>query len=339
MPVYMVGVIQRNDITPGFDINDTVGGTVEGVTFTVSASASPITIFVDDDDLEFDDGFIDPPGFNTGSNNQLISEPVTINGVNYGPATSGGTPNDQIELEFAFTTTDGDTYYMVRIDGTNVGLSGPTLPQAGQEFTVDESSDSIDTAYDQVPCFADGTMIQTPHGPVAVEALKDGDLVDTFDDGPQPLLRVLSRRLSPKMLFDQPDLRPIVFQPGAAGNSRTMRLSPQHRVMVSGWRAELYFGTEQVLVPAKSLVNATTVSVAPPDHGVTYFHLLFASHQLVFSDGAVSESLFPGFENARTAHAQGQRELARLFGADLGLPTHSRTVRPALRVREAMVLA
>ena len=89
--MFSIGIIQFADVTPGFSTTDTVGGSVEGDTFSVSGTAEPIAIFIDDDDYEFDDGFIDPPGNLTGANNQLVAEPVVINGIAYGPATSGGT--------------------------------------------------------------------------------------------------------------------------------------------------------------------------------------------------------------------------------------------------------
>lgn len=337
MPIYSIAVIQFDDISPGFTTTDTVGNSVEGQTFTVSAGASPIGIQVDDDDLEFDDGFIDPPGNTTSANNQLVAEPVTINGVAYGPASAGGTPQDQVELEFAFTTTDGDTFYVVRIDGVNVGLSGPTLPQAGQVFTVDTASDGIDTLYEDVPCFAEGTMILTPDGYVAVENLAKGDFVVTFDNGPMPLDRVMSTRLSVETLIANPDLRPIHFRTGAFGNTRAMRLSPQHRILISGWRAELYFGEPQVLVPAKALVNGTNVDVEPPDRPVIYFHLLLADHQLLFSDGAVTESMYPDHQLARSYSPTGSelvRILERHSTGERGLDL----VRPSVRVKDALIL-
>lgn len=89
MPLFTIGLIQFDDITPSFTTTDTVGNSVTGDTFTVSSSAQPITVVLEDDDTEFDDGFIDPPNNSTSGNNQLVAEPVTINGVDYGPAVAG----------------------------------------------------------------------------------------------------------------------------------------------------------------------------------------------------------------------------------------------------------
>ncbi|MEO1025128.1 MAG: Hint domain-containing protein [Pseudomonadota bacterium] len=329
MPLFTIGLIQFDDITPSFTTTDTVGNSVTGDTFTVSSSAQPITVVLEDDDTEFDDGFIDPPNNSTSGNNQLVAEPVTINGVDYGPAVAGGTPQDQIELEFAFTTTDGDTFFVVRIDGVNVGLSGPTLPAPGLTFTVDAPSDGEDEPFADLPCFCEGTEIETPNGSVPVEALVVGDLVTTLDSGPQPIVRVASRAVSVAEQLSDPSLRPVLFHAGAFGNERDLLVSQQHRVLVSGWSAEINFGCDQVLVPAKALVNDETIKIAPPDAARRYFHLLFADHQLVRSNGILTESLFPGADGA---FPDGVREYHKLFGAEA-------TARPVIRTRDARVLA
>lgn len=338
MPVYSIAIIQFDDISPSFTTTDTVGNSVVGDTYTISSGAVPITIRIDDDDPDFDDGYIDPPGNSTGANNQLVAEPVTINGTSYGPPGAGGTPEDQIELEFAFTTSDGDTYYVVRINGANVGLSGPVLPQPGQTFTISSASDGSDTPYDDIPCFVAGTEILTPYGTIPVEQLAPGDLVETVDHGPQPLLQVTETRLGIDELQASPELRPIVFARGSFGNTRPMRLSPQHRVLVAGWQAELFFGEVEVLVPAKALVNGTSVVVAPVVQPVSYFHLLFEQHQLVYSDGCVTESLYPGGRLARAVQVEQIRTLAALIG-EAGGADGPRMARPVVQAREAASLS
>lgn len=324
-------------MSPAFSTTETVGGSVNGNTYTIAAGAQPIAVRIEDDDLEFDDGFIDPPNNSTGGNNQLVAAPVTINGVDYGPAVAGGTPEDQVELEFAFTTTAGDTYFVVRINGVNVGLSGTTPPTAGQTFTIASTADGQDEPFANIPCFVAGTRILTPSGLVAVEDLSRGDLVETVDDGPRRLLRNLSTCLSATRLAASPELRPIVFAPGSAGNDAELMVSPQHRVLVSGWRAELLFGSEQVLVPAKALVNARNIRVAEPPGDVRYHHLLFDRHQLIFSEGAVTESLYPGSRIAQVQRAAFS-ELEAIFGAGAFTGEATSFVRPVIAMREARAL-
>lgn len=47
-------------------------------------------------------------------------------------------------------------------------------------------------------CFAAGSLIDTPQGARPVEALRQGDLVDTLDHGPQPILWTGARRVLPR---------------------------------------------------------------------------------------------------------------------------------------------
>ncbi len=70
-------------------------------------------------------------------------------------------------------------------------------------------------------------------------------------------------------------------------------MSPQHKVLVTGWRAELFFGENEVLVAAAHLVNADTIHRAPRRH-VTYHHLMFDAHEILLADGVPSESFYPG---------------------------------------------
>ena len=43
---------------------------------------------------------------------------------------------------------------------------------------------------------------------------------------------------------------PVLIPAGALGNTRDLLVSQQHRMLVTGWRAELMFGEPEVLVAA-----------------------------------------------------------------------------------------
>ena len=121
-----------------------------------------------------------------------------------------------------------------------------------------------------------------------METLRPGDLVTTRTSGALPI-----RWIGQRSLRADRSLAPIVFMPGALGNTHTMRLSPQHCVLLTGWQAELYFGEPEILVPAKHLVNGDTIYQARPGP-VTYLHLMFDAHQIIRADGQWCESLMPG---------------------------------------------
>ncbi|WP_085794225.1 Hint domain-containing protein [Falsiruegeria litorea] len=137
-------------------------------------------------------------------------------------------------------------------------------------------------------CFVAGTMIDTASGERPVEMIKPGDLVMTRDDGLQPV-----RWIGSKTVRGHGRLAPVRIAAGAYGTNRDILVSPQHRILVSGWEVELLFGEPEVLVPAKSLIDGQSVSWAPQDI-VRFVHILFDAHQIVSTGGLASESFYPG---------------------------------------------
>jgi hypothetical protein len=69
-------------------------------------------------------------------------------------------------------------------------------------------------------------------------------------------------------------------------------VSPEHRMLMTGWLAELNFGEDEVLVAAKHLVGMPGIT-RQEQAEITYLHLLFDRHEIVFAEGAPSESLHP----------------------------------------------
>ena len=160
---------------------------------------------------------------------------------------------------------------------------------------------------ESIICFASGTQIETPFGARAVETLQPGDLILTRDEGPQPLRWVGARAVPGAGRF-----APIEFAPDTIGNADILRVSPQHRVLFSDFRASLYFGSEEVLVAADFLVNHTTITKREVPT-ITYFHLLFDSHQIVLSNGAWTESFQPGSYSLPGLEEASRTELLELF--------------------------
>ena len=140
-----------------------------------------------------------------------------------------------------------------------------------------------------IPCFAAGTPILTPSGARPVETFKKGDLVVT-PEGPAPVIWAGSRTLGRAELEADPGQLPIHFEPASIGNTLTLRLSPQHAVLVTG------VGGKPALVRAKHLAEAGLrgVRIARGVRSATYHHLLLEQHSLVQAAGAMVETMYPG---------------------------------------------
>lgn len=165
------------------------------------------------------------------------------------------------------------------------------------------------------PCFTIGTMIATQRGAVRVEDLAVGDLVETLDHGLQPLRWVGQRVLSLADLIVQPNLRPVRISAGALGAGlpeRALMVLPQHRMLVAAARAEMLFGTGEVLMAALHLTGLAGVEQVLPT-GVIYLCLLFDAHELIRAEGTWTESFQPA-DRTLADMAEAQRaEVAALF--------------------------
>jgi serralysin len=189
-----------------------------------------------------------------------------------------------------------------------------------------------------VPCFTAGTLIETPTGPRAVESLLPGDLVMTLDEGPQPVRWVGKRSLGVAELVANPALQPIVIAAGAVGPgmpARDITVSPQHRVLLGGACCELFFGTEDVLVPAVHLLEQP--GIRQRLQPVTYVHLLFDRHQIVEAHGLWSESYQPGECTLYGLPRLQRDELLALF-PELEVPGSYPAARMTLKAHESRVL-
>nr|WP_233092958.1 Hint domain-containing protein [Paracoccus sp. IB05] len=165
-------------------------------------------------------------------------------------------------------------------------------------------------------CFVAGTLIATPDGQRPVEDLRPGDLVFNAEGDALPVIWTGARRVSMEDQIVDESLRPVVFEPGSLGKGlpeRRLAVSPQHRMLVSGWKAELWFAESEVLVPAISLVNGNTIRQTTADEDVTYVHFLFEGHEIVLAEGCPSESFHPGDHSLKGLDRAARDEVLALF--------------------------
>ncbi len=147
-----------------------------------------------------------------------------------------------------------------------------------------------------VICFTPDTQLATPGGPRLIQSLRPGDLVLTRDAGPQPILWTGHRRMTGARLHAMPHLRPIRIKAAAMGQGQPqpdLLVSPQHRILMQGAAAEALFNAPEVLVRAEDLVNDRTILVERALREVTYVHVLFETHQVIWANGVATESFHP----------------------------------------------
>jgi Ca2+-binding RTX toxin-like protein len=176
------------------------------------------------------------------------------------------------------------------LDNTQFDTDG-TADNEGVAFTGATGDISFFT-FDNtgVICFASGTLIDTPRGPVPVETLTAGDLVRTSDHGVRPL--IWASKTTHQWAADAHPDKPIEIKAGALGAGlpvADLQISPQHRVLLPD--AEHATG---VFAAAKHLVGLKGVRQMTGGRKVTYHHIMLASHEVLFSNGAPTESFFPG---------------------------------------------
>ncbi len=243
---------------------------------------------------------------------------ITITGGE-GDETAGDT------LDFGGLLDKGSIVYSNEDDDAG-GLSGTATLTDGTTVNFSE----IET----IICFRAGTRILTPAGERRVETLGTGDMVLTRDSGIQPLRWTGASRVSGAKA-----LAPVHIPKGIFGAGSELWVSPQHRMLYAGPMAQWLFGTSEVFVTAQHLVDAGALATAP--EAVTqYCHLLLDRHEILFANGAPSESFFPGQSGLE---AMDLRARTKLFETcpDLATTPESfgRTARRCLKAHEARMLA
>ncbi len=273
------------------------------------------TIYLGDGDTasggDGDDTFIVDPSLLGGGT-------ISVDGGE-GDETAGDT------LDFAGQLSKGSIVYSNEDDSAG-GLSGTATLLDGTTLTF--------TGVETIICFASGTLIDTPHGPRPIDSLTPGDLVLTADHGPQPI-RWHGHRTVPGVGAGTP----VRFAAGAIGNARTLIVSPQHRMLVRDPRTQLYFGEEEVLVPAKALVDGRTVTQEPCAE-VTWHHLMLDRHAILTAEGAPAESYHPGAYSLDGLDPAQREALFKAFPVLRAAPDHyGPPARKALRAGPARILA
>ena len=306
-------------------------------------------IVVRDDNGNRDDIFDDIESAGSGETNgdqEIVTSSVTgldpadtirTRGLyQYTNNDTGEVFDDVVEL---YSQSDGGPtlqYFIFRseppawlFDGTD--RTGPTLVNANGT-----------TPYADIVCFDAGTLIRSEAGEIPVQDLRVGMRVHTYDGALRPIRWIGSCTVTAAGLRARPKLRPIRIAKGALGQglpNRDLRVSPQHRVLIRSKIAQRMFNSAEVLVPAIKLVGLPGITRVEDETSVAYFHILFDQHEVVFSNGAPTESLFTGPEALKYVSPEARAEILALFPDLIAAAPqiHARPV-PATGKRQARLI-
>jgi collagen type I alpha len=232
---------------------------------------------------------------------------------------AGGYP---VDGALAINNTTGSDFYIALNTGGLIDIN-PT--SATNNVSASANGGLIEvslTDQGQAGCFAAGTRIATPYGEVAVEDLREGDLVLSHLSGQAVPVQWIGHRFVDCSKHPRTDLVwPVRVRAGAFGASTPhsdVFLSPDHAVFVDG-----------VLVPVHLLINTRSIEQVPAA-SVTYYHIALPEHGVVLAHGLPAESyldigdrrefdngggvtaLFANFSSETTPRAWEVRGCARL---------------------------
>jgi len=271
--------------------------------FTIGVAGS---ISVDDFD-GFDDAIFGDLTHTGGAD--TADQNVTASSV------AGINVTDTVDLRYKYTFTGSDgssgtIYFVATNDTANYGplfmSDTPLTPSVTYTFGAFNTDGAV--AYSSlVPCFTSGTSIVTAKGHKFVESLHERDMILTRDNGYQPV-RWIGRCTKPALGKSTP----IHIAKDVLGNTTELLVSPNHRMLVVEAAADLYFGERELLICAKHLRGMDGINRKNGDF-VTYVHILFDEHQIVISNGAFSESFFPGPTALNTLEDKTCQEVLDLF--------------------------
>ncbi len=253
------------------------------------------------------------------------------------PVADGPTEAPAAQMRDTLTLSDGRRVYgarLVRQGARMLAVFDPVLPPPDHDLWVTGVNlDPVPVGrHAGVICFLPGTRIATPAGTRAIETLEPGDLVETRDNGAQPVLWRGETRLSGAELYLHPHLRPLRMLTDCGD----LLISPGHRLLRP--LPEGLGGAREALVAAEDLIDGRRLRRDYSLASVRYLHLMFDRHQIVFANGEACESFHPALADARVL-AWHARSLEKAMPGVVAHPTrYGDTARRCLARGEAAIL-
>ena len=151
--------------------------------------------------------------------------------------------------------------------------------------TLYGTNDALPLQSAVVVCFASGTRIKTTRGEIPVEMLETGESVICSSGAVRPIVWIGQRTIDCARHPRLNEVLPVRVATHAFGENRPTRdllLSPGHALCIDV--------VGEVLIPASSLINGTTITQEVVDT-VTYWHVeLEGGHDILLAENLPAES-------------------------------------------------
>ncbi|MGY3727749.1 MULTISPECIES: Hint domain-containing protein [Cobetia] len=201
----------------------------------------------------------------------------------------------------------------------------PMTEEEAQAYINDPSLLNGENGFTLV-CFAEGTMIATPEGEVAVENLSIGDMIVTAEGNTVAVKWVGRQTVRPAKAQDK--FQAIRFQENAIAPglpNQDLTVTASHGMIIDG-----------LVINAGALVNGSTITIVEASElpkEVTYYHIETENHEVILANGAATETYIDyvdrkAFEN--------YDEYLSLYGMDT---TITEMKRPRISARRLLPLA
>lgn len=168
------------------------------------------------------------------------------------------------------TVTSGAITNTLHVSGIANGTPFTVTPDSGTGTEV------------ELLCFLAGTRIATPEGEVAVERLRVGDPVFTWDGRRLPITWIGTGRSILPAGSVRSAATPVIVRKGALADNvphRDLRLTKGHSLYLDG-----------VLIPVEFLINHRSIQWDDAARVAEVYHIELASHEVLIAEGAAAES-------------------------------------------------
>ena len=231
-----------------------------------------------------------------GAVNLNVGEQIT----NFGPSSS---------ILFDGQTFTGGSYTNGALTLTGAGGATMVVPLASDATFAGEYFHLVGTgtgtslilnsvAAGGIPaCYLQGTRIRTDRGEVPVEYLAIGDTVITVSGQSRRIKWIGTRSYMRRFAAANAGVQPVRIRAGALGRSQPVRdllVSQAHAMFLEG-----------VLIPAEALVNGSSITIERSNDDIHYYHVELDTHDVIWAEGAPSETYVDEdnravFHNAQT---------------------------------------